>query len=163
MVVTAGADGALIMVNHADGVLRSTGARVMFLVHFSRVIPADGAAPPPKKKTITLDRLYEIDYNTLTDTYRLSDDFLPESQPLDIVQYGKLARGAGEGEAGEDANKAYSKIGAWSPEVGIHRCVWNNAGGLGQAGWVASGGASGVGRVEWVEGVWRDVARKSEK
>ncbi|OWZ36086.1 transcription factor C subunit 6 [Cryptococcus neoformans var. grubii Br795] len=136
MVVTAGADGAVIVVNHADGVLRSTGAR-----------------------TITLDRLYEMDYNTLTDTYRLSDDFLPESQPLDIVQYGKPRDTAGGGESRESResqNRGYSKIGAWSPEVGIHRCVWNNGGGLGQAGWVGSGGASGVGRVEWVEGVWRE-------
>lgn len=34
MVVTAGADGAVIVVNHADGVLRSTGARVCpFFAH----------------------------------------------------------------------------------------------------------------------------------
>lgn len=156
MVVTAGADGAVIVVNHADGVLRSTGARVC--PFFSPPhIPAD--AQKHKHQTITLDRLYEMDYNTLTDTYRLSDDFLPEPQPLDIVQYGKprdTAGGGGGGESRESQNRGYSKIGAWSPEVGIHRCVWNNAGGLGQAGWVGSGGASGVGRVEWVEGVWRE-------
>lgn len=123
-------------------------------------IPAD--AQKHKHQTITLDRLYEMDYNTLTDTYRLSDDFLPEPQPLDIVQYGKPRDTAGGGGGGESQksresqNRGYSKIGAWSPEVGIHRCVWNNGGGLGQAGWVGSGGASGVGRVEWVEGVWRE-------
>lgn len=32
MVTTASADGAVIMVNHIDGVLRSTGARVRPLV-----------------------------------------------------------------------------------------------------------------------------------
>ncbi|KIR62394.1 hypothetical protein I314_03334 [Cryptococcus bacillisporus CA1873] len=140
MVTTASADGAVIMVNHIDGVLRSTGAR-----------------------TITLDRLYEIEYNGVMDTYRLSDDFLPEAQLLDVVQYGR-GRGGGVGGGGngggEGENKDHSKIGAWSPQVGIHRCTWNNAAGLGQAGWMASGGASGLGRVEWVEGIWRGGPHK---
>ncbi|WVO21103.1 uncharacterized protein IAS62_002407 [Cryptococcus decagattii] len=140
MVTTASADGAVIMVNHIDGVLRSTGAR-----------------------TITLDRLYEIEYNGVMDTYRLSDDFLPEAQLLDVVQYGRGRGGGGGGGNGgerEGENKEHSKIGAWSPQVGIHRCTWNNAAGLGQAGWMASGGASGLGRVEWVEGVWRGTPHK---
>lgn len=97
--------------------------------------------------------MYEIEYNGVGDTYRLSDDFLPEAQLLDVVQYGR-GRGGGGGSDGE--NKEHSKIGAWSPQVSIHRCTWNNAGGLGQAGWMASGGASGLGRVEWVQGVWRE-------
>lgn len=106
------------------------------------------------------------------DTYRLSDDFLPEAQLLDVVQYGRGRGGGGGGGAGgkgggeggggerEGENKDHSKIGAWSPQVGIHRCTWNNAAGLGQAGWMASGGASGLGRVEWVEGVWRGTPHK---
>lgn len=101
----------------------------------------------------------------MMDTYRLSDDFLPEAQLLDVVQYGR-GRGGGVGGGGngggerEGENKDHSKIGAWSPQVGIHRCTWNNAAGLGQAGWMASGGASGLGRVEWVQGIWRDGPHK---
>ncbi|KAE8539531.1 hypothetical protein D1P53_004633 [Cryptococcus gattii VGV] len=129
MVTTASADGAVIMVNHIDGVLRSTGAR-----------------------TITLDRLYEIEYNGVTDTYRLSDDFLPEAQLLDVVQYGKPGRtaasasasgrevkggedggGGGEGERGGE--KDHSKIGAWSP-----RSVSTAVHGTMPRGWVKLGG-----------------------
>ena len=40
----------------------------------------------------------------------------------------------------------------WSPEIGVHRVAWNSAKGLGSAGWLVSGTASGLGRVEWVEG-----------
>lgn len=101
-----------------------------------------------------------MEYNGVIDTYRLADDFLPEAQLLDVVQYGR-ERGGGEGKGGGSeggGEKDHSKIGAWSPQVGIHRCTWNNAGGLGQAGWMASGGASGLGRVEWVQGVWRGAA-----
>lgn len=43
----------------------------------------------------------------------------------------------------------------WSPHVGLHRTRWNNAGGIFRAGWLVSGGASGLGRVDFVKGRWR--------
>ena len=45
-----------------------------------------------------------------------------------------------------------AKTASWSPHVGVHRVVWHNAGGIGRAGWVLSGTASGLGRVDMVVG-----------
>ena len=40
----------------------------------------------------------------------------------------------------------------WSPNIGVHKVSWNNSNGIHNAGWLASGTASGLGRVEWVQG-----------
>jgi transcription factor C subunit 6 len=49
-------------------------------------------------------------------------------------------------------NPGHIVTAAWSPYVGAHKVCWNNAGGLRNAGWLASGTASGLGRVDWIEG-----------
>lgn len=69
----------------------------------------------------------------------------------------RLGKRAGKGAAGDVESSATAKSAAWSPHVGIHRVAWHNAGGLGKAGWVASGGAAGLVRVDWVSsGRWHD-------
>lgn len=45
-------------------------------------------------------------------------------------------------------------IGAWPPEVGIHRATWNSGNGLANACWLASATASGLCRVDWLTGRW---------
>jgi transcription factor C subunit 6 len=47
------------------------------------------------------------------------------------------------------------KTAAWSSHVGVHCVAWHNGGSIGRAGWVASGTAAGLGRVEVVKGRWK--------
>jgi transcription factor C subunit 6 len=44
--------------------------------------------------------------------------------------------------------------GAWSPEVGVHRVVWNNGNGLSNAHLLASATGSGLCRIDWLTGRW---------
>ncbi|EJT99187.1 hypothetical protein DACRYDRAFT_109912 [Dacryopinax primogenitus] len=44
--------------------------------------------------------------------------------------------------------------GAWSPEVSIYRVSWCNGAGMARAQMLASGGASGLVRIDWVRGTW---------
>ena len=44
--------------------------------------------------------------------------------------------------------------GAWVPEVGVQRVVWNNGNGLGNCQLLVSGTASGLCRIDWVGGRW---------
>ncbi|WVO12490.1 hypothetical protein L204_100090 [Cryptococcus depauperatus] len=118
MIVSAAADGTVIILNQLEGFKKFNRAR-----------------------TWTSEKLYEIDYSPKTRTYRLVDNFLPQTVPIEHV----LNKGP----------NATNKTATWHPETGIHCAKWHNVGGIGQAGWVASGGASGLGRVEWVEGKWK--------
>ena len=44
--------------------------------------------------------------------------------------------------------------GAWPPEVGIHRVVWNDGNGLAGTPLLASASASGLCRIDWLVGKW---------
>ena len=44
--------------------------------------------------------------------------------------------------------------GAWPPEVGIHRVVWNDGNGLARTPLLASATGSGLCRVDWLLGKW---------
>jgi transcription factor C subunit 6 len=91
-----------------------------------------------------------MDYDSHSQEYRLTDSFIPDAMTL--------------GDAGErhtpklikkaETNPAFVSTALWSPYVGVHKAVWNNAGGIHNAGWLAVGTASGLGRVEWIEGRW---------
>ncbi|WWC94831.1 hypothetical protein V866_001681 [Kwoniella sp. B9012] len=129
MLVSAGSDGALIMTNFNAGFFRK------------RKIP------------LAMHRLYEIDYSEISDEYRLIDDILPESQTLENATSRRPPNIAKR--ATHDPPTHLLKTAAWRPEVGIHKVTWNDGCGLARAGWLASGGASGLGRVEWIEGRWR--------
>jgi transcription factor C subunit 6 len=52
------------------------------------------------------------------------------------------------------AERTSSSTGAWSPEVSVHRVAWNDGGGLAGTPWLASATASGLCRVDWLEGRW---------
>lgn len=76
------------------------------------------------------------------------DNFLPEEMSLDAASAGHLANK----KKGYSANDpSIVKTGNWPVQVGIHRAAWNDVN-LGKGGWLVSGGASGLGRVDFVEG-----------
>ncbi|WVR00359.1 hypothetical protein IAU59_007502 [Kwoniella sp. CBS 9459] len=129
MLVSSGADGVLMLADYSTGFHRK------------------------RKEPLKMQRLYELDYNATTDEYRLFDDILPESQTIETATARRppvIAK-----RATHDPASNILKTGAWSPHVGIHKARWNDACGIGRAGWIVSGGASGLGRVEWVEGRYR--------
>ncbi|WVF73182.1 hypothetical protein IAT40_008001 [Kwoniella sp. CBS 6097] len=129
MLLSAGADGVLMLADYSTGFHRK------------------------RKEPLKMQRMYEVDYNPTTDEYRLFDDILPESQTMEIATARRppvIAK-----RATHDPASHILKTGAWSPHVGIHKVRWNDVCGIGKAGWVVSGGASGLGRVEWIEGRYR--------
>ncbi|WWD19510.1 hypothetical protein CI109_103971 [Kwoniella shandongensis] len=129
MLLSGGADGAVILTNLHTGFYRR------------------------RKAPLVQERLYEVDYNATTGEFRIIDDILPEAISLEVATSRRPASSARRGD--NEPPSHLLKTAAWSPNVGIHKVAWNNGGGLGQAGWVVSGGASGLGRVEWVEGRWK--------
>lgn len=92
-----------------------------------------------------------MDYDEHTGEYRMLDNFMPEDVSLDYAQQKNTARTKSSVNPLE-GNPIVVKTGNWSPHVGIHRTCWNNNGGLGRAGWIASGTASGLGRIDIIEG-----------
>ncbi len=50
------------------------------------------------------------------------------------------------------ADPVTSKTANWAAQVGVHRVTWHNGGGIGRANLLASGTASGLGRVDVVKG-----------
>lgn len=47
-----------------------------------------------------------------------------------------------------------SGTGAWSPEVGVQRVVWNTGNGMAGSPLLASATGSGLCRVDWLMGRW---------
>jgi transcription factor C subunit 6 len=45
----------------------------------------------------------------------------------------------------------YLSTATWTPNVGVHKVTWNSMNGLRHAGWLASGMACGLARIEWVD------------
>ncbi|WVW86023.1 hypothetical protein I302_108061 [Kwoniella bestiolae CBS 10118] len=129
MLVSAGSDGAVIMTNVNAGFYRK------------------------RRAPLAMHRLYEIDYSEIRDEYRIIDDILPEAQSLENATSRRPPTIAKR--ATHDPPTHLLKTAAWRPEIGIHKLTWNDGCGLAKAGWLASGGASGLGRVEWIEGRWR--------
>lgn len=96
-----------------------------------------------------------MDYNEKTKEYRMLDHLKPRVSALIMLDYlsysllpQEVSRTAGAGKAPPKST------GAWHPEVGIHRAVWNNGNGLAGAPWLASATASGLCRVDWLRGKW---------
>ncbi|ORY26711.1 hypothetical protein BCR39DRAFT_560442 [Naematelia encephala] len=100
-------------------------------------------------------RMYEIDYDTYSGEYRIVDDFAPETLLMErAVKNGMTDSKKTKKKA--EVDPAISKTASWAPQVGAHKVAWHNGAGLGRAGWLASGGASGLGRVDFVMGEWRN-------
>ena len=54
----------------------------------------------------------------------------------------------------KDDKPADKSSGAWSPEVGVQRVVWNNGNGLSNASLLASTTGCGLCRIDWLTGKW---------
>ncbi|ORX40716.1 hypothetical protein BD324DRAFT_647634 [Kockovaella imperatae] len=125
MAVSGGADGAVLLSNLNRGWHKRKGAPVHFL------------------------RRFEMDYDHESGTYRMVDQFHQESvMAQDAIDRGTKLKKGGDALA----DPAFMKSVAWSPHCAIHKVTWNSANGLNSAGWLASGMASGLVRVEWVSG-----------
>lgn len=92
-----------------------------------------------------------MDYDLHTGEYRMVDNFAVEDISLDYANQRNVNKSKSSVHSLE-GNPIVIKTGNWSPHVGVHRSCWNNNGGLGKAGWIASGTASGLGRVDIVHG-----------
>ncbi|KAI0345393.1 hypothetical protein BDW22DRAFT_1354319 [Trametopsis cervina] len=84
-------------------------------------------------------KIYQLDYNRDSGEYRMLEHFLPKE--IEKIAVAKM----------KSAPKA---IGAWPPQVGVTRVVWNNGNGLGRASLLASTTASGLCRIDWLVGRW---------
>ncbi|KAI0647474.1 hypothetical protein C8Q79DRAFT_1068955 [Trametes meyenii] len=91
-------------------------------------------------------KIYQLDYSRALGEYRMLENFLPketQNRPAASRQNKSIPVGTG----------------AWPPEVGIHRVVWNDGNGLGRTPLLASATGSGLCRVDWLLGRWmRDQA-----
>ncbi|KAI0672794.1 hypothetical protein C8Q78DRAFT_1077122 [Trametes maxima] len=86
-------------------------------------------------------KIYQLDYSRALGEYRMLENFLPketQNRPAASRQNKSVPVGTG----------------AWPPEVGIHRVVWNDGNGLGRTPLLASATGSGLCRVDWLLGRW---------
>lgn len=101
-------------------------------------------------------RLYELDYDEISEEYRMVDNFKPEASGIEeaIKHAGKKKASEKDVQvwAPEKGDVAVVKTAAWSRNVALHKAVWHTGSGLSSAGWLASGGYSGIVRVEYVKG-----------
>ncbi|KAI0636554.1 hypothetical protein C8Q77DRAFT_1093294 [Trametes polyzona] len=86
-------------------------------------------------------KIYQLDYSRSVGEYRMLENFLPQetqNRPAASRQNKSVPVGTG----------------AWPPEVGVHRVVWNDGNGLARTPLLASATASGLCRVDWLLGRW---------
>ncbi|KZO98669.1 hypothetical protein CALVIDRAFT_30913 [Calocera viscosa TUFC12733] len=112
--------------------------------------------------------LYQLDYNRKTGEYRMLENLKPrearhveEAYVVNKKRQRAQTRDVSEAADGSAAPVATGpsqvitpSTGAWSPQVGIHRVAWCNGSGLARSFMLASGGASGLVRIDWVSGTW---------
>jgi transcription factor C subunit 6 len=170
MVATAGSDGSLLLANNQQGFHRTR-----FGVCFSHLGVTGSNA-----QGLTYKRVYEMDFSASTGEWRMVDDMLPEvsrcisvvsirrrspsdtyrstSDNLSSLQTMSLEAAGAKKISKHNAavDPSLAKTAAWAPEVGVHKVAWQNAGGLGMAGLLASGTASGLGRVDIIRGRFRN-------
>ncbi|KAA1469302.1 hypothetical protein DENSPDRAFT_816148 [Dentipellis sp. KUC8613] len=92
-----------------------------------------------------MHKVYQLDYSRSTQTFRMLERFLPQEVPDRSSATVRAKKGSAPPPVG---------TGAWSAEVGVLRAVWHAGGGLGAAQLLASGTASGLGRVDVLRGRW---------
>ncbi|KAI8982792.1 hypothetical protein BD414DRAFT_515960 [Trametes punicea] len=86
-------------------------------------------------------KIYQLDYSRALGEYRMLDNFLPK-ETLNRANATRQSKSVPVG------------TGAWPPEVGIHRVVWNDGNGLARTPLLASATGSGLCRVDWLMGRW---------
>ncbi|KAI0723855.1 hypothetical protein C8T65DRAFT_627670 [Cerioporus squamosus] len=86
-------------------------------------------------------KIYQLDYSRALGEYRMLEHFLPketQNRPAATRQNKSMPVGTG----------------AWPPEVGVHRVVWNDGNGLANTPLLASATGSSLCRVDWLLGRW---------
>lgn len=112
-----------------------------------------------------MHKIYQLDYSRNKKEYRMLEHFLPTvgpgreiTLPLYVHELIPLVINVQETQDRPSATKANKVLpigtGAWSPEVGIQRVVWNTGNGLGGAPLLASSTGSGLCRIDWLLGRW---------
>lgn len=113
-----------------------------------------------KQGGMLFQRLYELDYDSHTGEYRMSEQYRAEASGLEEATSKathKVSRTKGskaEAMAPTTGDAAVVKTGAWNERVGVHRVAWQSGAGISRANWIASGGWSGIVRVEMLMGKW---------
>jgi transcription factor C subunit 6 len=92
-----------------------------------------------------------MDYSRKSGEYRMLDCFLPQIRPP-ANKPGKEVKGSTVEPSAIPID--VSGTGTWPTQVGVHRVSWNSGNGLSAAGLLGSGTASGLGRVDCLEGRW---------
>ncbi|TCD70271.1 hypothetical protein EIP91_004172 [Steccherinum ochraceum] len=107
-------------------------------------------------------KIFQLDYSQKTEEYRMLEHFLPEvccptlsTEPFRVLRFFSLLQEVKDRPSATKANQAMPiGTGAWSPEVGVQRVVWNDGNGLAAAPLLASATGSGLCRVDWLMGRW---------
>ncbi|KAL1707141.1 hypothetical protein EV121DRAFT_199826 [Schizophyllum commune] len=94
-------------------------------------------------------RIYQLDYSRKTGEYRMLERFVPQ-ELQDRPTYSRLKRG---GKVPQRRSTP-AGTGAWPPEVGVHKVVWNQGNGLARSSMLASATAAGLCRVDVLWGRW---------
>jgi transcription factor C subunit 6 len=97
-------------------------------------------------------KIYQLDYNRSSKEFRMLERFLPQ-ETLDKPATAK-AKAKPDAGSSELAASVPPATGVWPPSIGVHRVVWNNGNGLSGASLLGSATASGICRVDWLEGRW---------
>ncbi|KAJ3559407.1 hypothetical protein NM688_g374 [Phlebia brevispora] len=87
-----------------------------------------------------MHKIYQLDYNRKTGQFRMLDHILPK----------EIDRTTGANAVKQEGKSS----GAWPPEIGVQRVVWNNGNGLANASRLASATGCGLCRVDWLTGKW---------
>ncbi|KAF9532755.1 hypothetical protein CPB83DRAFT_806345 [Crepidotus variabilis] len=97
-------------------------------------------------------RIYQMDYNRQTREYRMLDRFLPQ----EASERPSTAKAANSKQKATSlkSSVASTSSSAWPQQVGVHCVVWNSGNGLNASGLLASGTASGLCRIDNLEGRW---------
>ncbi|KAF9014294.1 hypothetical protein BDQ17DRAFT_1386722 [Cyathus striatus] len=111
-----------------------------------------------------LHKIYQMDYSRNTKEFRMLERFLPQVHLLLLSPSPHSKTMKKETTGRPTATRAaktkkpvpmpLAGTGAWQPEVGVHRVVWNTTSGLAGAGMLASATASGLCRVDVLWGRW---------
>lgn len=92
-----------------------------------------------------MHKVYQLDYNRATQSYRMLDRFLPQETPDRSSATIRAKKGTPTPEVG---------TGAWPANIGVLQAVWNSGSGLSGAPLLATSTASGLCRIDYLAGRW---------
>lgn len=107
-------------------------------------------------------KIFQLDYSSKTGEYRMLDHFLPRESgvtegPSDREQ-SKSKSDPTQTNQSRFENGPAAPSGLWPSNIAVTAVRWNSCSGLGYAPLLLSGTASGIVRIDFLEGGWiRDV------